>query len=543
MKRLNKNIIYIFLIILLSGIFISPLLEFKFYQSHDGEGHAARFAAYFQAFKDGQFPPRWAGNLNFGYGTPVFIFYYPLPGFVASGLHAIGTSYEDSFLALMIISFLLAPLFFYFWMREYLNKDIAFVGGLLYGLAPYHFLNVYVRGDIAETMALVFVPLVFLFIEKFIRSNKIIFLLLGAVSYGLLVLSHNGISLMFSPILFLYAVLRSKNKKILSFTLLIFILGLLLSSFFWLPALYEGKYVNTQVFIGSMYKKHFPTPLQLLYSNWGFGTDVQKPEGLSPQIGILHIALIVLALFTLFRNKDKKNIIFWLGVFLLAVLITLPLSGFIWEKLSILRLYQFPWRFTALSGFAAAVIGCFALETFKNKKLYLACLILLIISSIPFIKVKKYESKNDNYYNNYLATTDYGATISIWTAGDPGEPAKTQLELIGGKGKIENFVKKSNLHTFTINAETNSQILDNTTYFPGWIATIDGKKVPLEFQDMNHRGLITFYVPKGRHTVSLQFTESPMRLLSDILSLIGLVTVLLLSLLLLSRKLTERKNT
>ncbi len=537
MKKLNRNIIYIFLIILISGIFISPLLHFKFYQSHDGEAHVARFAAYFQAFKDGQFPPRWAGNLNFGYGTPVFIFYYPLPGFVASGIHSIDISFEDSFLLLMIISFILAPLFFYFWISEYINKDIAFIGGLLYGLAPYHFLNVYVRGDIAETMALVFVPLVFLFIEKFIRSKKIIFILLGAVTYGLLVLSHNGISLMFSPVLLLYAVLRSKTKKIFFLTLTIFVLGLLLSSFFWLPALYEGKYVNTQLFIGSMYKKHFPAPLQLIYSNWGFGPDVQKQRGLSPQIGILYITLTILALFILPKNKNKKDIIFWLGVFMVAVFITLSLSGFIWGKLSILRLYEFPWRFTALSSFTAVTIGCFTLYHMKSKKLYIVCFILLIAISIQFIKVKSYESKKDKFYINYSGTTDYhGASSSIWTAGDPGEPAKAQLELIGGKAKIENFKKKSTLHTFTINAQTNSQILDNTTYFPGWIAMVDGKRVPIEFQDMNHRGLITFRVPQGKHAIRLEFKESPIRLISDILSLIGTGTVILLSLLVFSKK-------
>lgn len=176
------------------------------------------------------------------------------------------------------------------------------------------------------------------------------------------------------------------------------------------------------------------------------------------------------------------------------------------------------------------------MDALKNKKLYFTCLALLIISSIPFIKVKDFESKNDKFYNNYQATTDFGATISIWTEGDPGKPAKAKLELIGGKAKIENFKKTTNLHTFTINAQTDSQLLDNTTYFPGWTATVDGKKVPIEFQDMNHRGLITYRVPKGRHDVRLQFIESPIRIISDVLSLVGVGTVLLLGLLLLSKK-------
>lgn len=531
---MKRNIIYIFLIILISVIFISPLLQFKFYQSHDGEGHVARFAAYFQAFKDGQFPPRWAGNLNFGYGTPVFIFYYPLPGYIASATHAVGVSYENSFLLLMILSFILAPLFFYFWTSEYLNKEIAFLGALFYGLAPYRFLNTYVRGDIAEMIALTFLPLVFLFIEKFIRSKKTIFILLGGVSYALLILSHNGISLMFSPVLLLYTFIRSKNIKLFLPAILIFVLGLLLSAFFWLPALYEGKYVNTGVFIGSMYKKHFPAPSQLIYSDWGFGPDVQKPGGLSPQIGILYVLLTILGLFLL--NKNKKDTVFWLGIFMPAVFITLPFSSIVWERLAILRLYQFPWRFTALSVFAATVIACLTLNSIKSKKIYIVCLLLLILSSMPFIKVKKYETKNDNFYNNYQATTDFGATISIWTEGEPGKRAKSQLELIGGKAKIENFKKKSNLHTFTINAQTNSQILDNTIYFPGWTAKVDGKKVPIEFQDMNHRGFITFYVPAGKHDITIQFTESPVRFISNILSLFGVAAVLLLTLVCLKYK-------
>lgn len=529
MKKINKDIIYVLLIFLISAVFIAPLFQFKFYKSHDGEGHSARFAAYFQAFQDGQFPPRWAGNLNFGYGTPVLIFYYPLPGYIASAIHSTGISYEDTFIAIMIASFLLAPLFFYFWMSEYINKDIAFLGALLYGLAPYHFLNVFVRGDIAEALALVFVPLVFFFTEKFTRSKKLIFIVLGAISYGLLVLSHNGISLMFSPILLMYSILRSKNKKIFVYALFIFILGLMISSFFWIPALYEGKYVNAQLFIGSMYQKHFPSFIQLIYSNWGFGPDVQKPGGLSPQIGIVYISLIILALFRLYKNK--KDILFWLGIFLLAVFITLPVSGFIWERLPILRLYQFPWRFTALSSFASAVVGCFVLNSFKNKKLYFSFLILILLVSIPLIKVKNYESKNDNFYDNYKATTDFGATVSIWTEGDPWKPAKSQIELIGGKAQITKVRKKSQLHTFEIDARTRAQILDNTIYFPGWVAKVDGKKVPIEFQDMNHRGFITFYIPQGKHKISIQFTESPVRIISDFLSLFGVATVVLLSLL------------
>jgi hypothetical protein len=68
-------------------------------------------------------------------------------------------------------------------------------------------------------------------------------------------------------------------------------------------------------------------------------------------------------------------------------------------------------------------------------------------------------------------------------------------------------------------------ILDNTAYFPGWEVTVDGIKAPIQFQDMNHRGLITFNVPNGEHSVKVVFKETPIRLLSDIVSVISLVLI------------------
>src|SRR3990172_9009087 len=101
---------YVFLLIFISFLFLTPIFSPNFYMSHDGEAHVARFAAYFQAFADGQIPPRWAGNLNSGYGTPLFIFFYPLPGYIASLLHIFALNFENIFKLLVAGSFILAPI-------------------------------------------------------------------------------------------------------------------------------------------------------------------------------------------------------------------------------------------------------------------------------------------------------------------------------------------------------------------------------------------------------------------------------------------------
>jgi uncharacterized membrane protein len=509
------------------AIFLSPLLTQHFYQSHDGEAHVARFAAYYQAFSDGQIIPRWAGNLNFGYGTPIFIFYYPLPGYLASFIHLLGINFQDTFKILMAISFILTIACFYLWAKTFLKKEIAILGALFYGLAPYHFLDLYVRGDVAEMMAFVFVPLVFWTIEKFIKTKKLLFLVLGGVFYAACILSHNGVSLMFSPVFLLYLLVRSQNRKIFLQLVVLLILGLLLSAFFWLPALYEGKYTNAKLFIGNMFKDHFPSFFQLIVPNWGFGPDVNKTGGLSPQLGLLYVGFVIASCKLWFGyHKQKKLLGFWLFVFFSALFIILPISGFVWQHFPLLRLYEFPWRFVGLASFAASVLACFVMERIKDKKILIVLLLVLILTSLPLIRVEKFISKSDSYYSNFSGTTYYhGEANPIWTAGDPHKQAEKPVEIIKGKGTVNNIEKKSQLHEYTVSTKEVLGIVDNTHYFPGWQVTVDGKKVPIQFQDPNYRGLITYDVSPGKHNVKVNFTESPIRKIANIATIFAIIFV------------------
>jgi hypothetical protein len=520
--RIKKDTFFIWAIILISSLYLIPLFFSPFYTSHDSEAHVARFAAYYSAFQDGQIIPRWAGSLNFNYGTPVFIFYYPLPGYLASILHLSGINLENSFKLLIALSFIGAPLTFYLWAKSLFKEEIAFAGALFYGFAPYHFLDLYVRGDVAESLAFIFVPLVLLFIEKLMQKFELKNVLYGAISYGLLILSHNGVSLMFSPIFFVYIFLRSRNKgrMISSITMMLF--GLAASSFFWLPALYEAKFTNGNLFIGNMYKDHFVTINQLISSGWGFGADVTKQGGLSPQIGVLYWIMVLGSLVILFKKRGRSMISYWLVVFFFAAFISLPMSSLIWEQLPLIKKFEFPWRFTGLSSFAACVLSCYVLSSIKSRKKMMGILIVLLISSISFAKINQIVHHNDEYYHVFTGTTYFhGEASPIWTAGDPGKYAKAPVEVIGGKGLIEDLKKKSQIHTYVVDAKDPMSILDNTIYFPGWKVFIDGQMVPIQFQDPNHRGLITFLVPKGKHIIKIEFTESKIRLFADILSLLS----------------------
>lgn len=527
--RIRKDLFFISLLLLISIFFLFPILPPGFYETHDGEAHVARFAAYYQAFQDGQFPPRWAGNLNFGYGTPIFIFYYPLPGWIASLLHLFGISFENAFKILIGTSFVAAPVTFYLWAKELFRKEIAFGGALVYGLAPYHFLNLYVRGDVAELLALAFVPLVVLSIEKILKRNSR-YIVLGGIFYGLLLLSHNGISLMFSPLLFVYCIARSKTKKQFLQAISLFLLGLALSAFFWLPALYESKYTNANLFIGDMYKKHFPTPLELITSPWGFGPNIRDSGGLSPQLGILPVLFVLGSVLVFLRDRRKnKALLGWLLAFSFAIFMALPVASFIWEMLPLVKKFEFPWRFIGLASFVASVLACYFFSKVRFEKIAFLLFLAIILMAIPLAQVKKYVSYEDSHYENFSGTTDYhGAASSPWTVGDPDGFAKSPVEIIGGTGTITNLSRKTNEHRYLVDAETEVQLLDNTHYYPGWRVSVDGKDVPIQFQDAHNAGLISFVVPEGDHIVLVSFTETILRtIVNDISFITGLIIVCL----------------
>jgi len=526
-KILVKNF-FLISIIAISFFYLIPLLNDQFYVSHDGEAHVARFAAYSKAFSDGQLIPRWASDLNSGYGTPLFIFFYPLPGYIASFLHVFGFEFEIIFKIIIISSFTLAPVFLFLWLKTKAREELAFIASTLYLVLPYRFLDTYVRGDIAEMLSFVFIPLIFHFIDKVQKEKKIVPMILGGIFYSLFILAHNGIAVIFAPVFFVYVFIFAKSRREFFASFGVFIIGAVLSSFFWMPAMLEAKYVFSKLFIEELYKENFISFWNLLYSTWGFGPAVNLPGGQSPQLGILYSTIPFLAFFLLRKMKEKKEIIFWLLILFFSILMTTQYSAFIWERMPVIKLLGYPWRFSALSGFASCMVIFCLLQLLKNRVLLYLLLGLFLLSSIPFVKVNKYIDKNDEFYYSYQGTTDYHRRTSpIWTETDFWKKAENQFEIISGEGKLENIRKESIKHMVDVQTKSKVAVVDNTVYFPGWRVRIDGEKTPIEFQDQNHRGLITFNVPKGKHNVEVKFGESKVRILSDIISLIAITGIVL----------------
>ncbi|OGH06122.1 MAG: hypothetical protein A2W22_04420 [Candidatus Levybacteria bacterium RBG_16_35_11] len=539
--KLQKLLFIVLILVVLIGLV--PLFSSSFYLSHDGQAHVARFAAYYKSFLDGQFPLRWAGDLNYRYGSPVFIFFYPLPGIIAIFLHLLGASFENTYKFIVGFSFILSFISFYIWTKEHFRKEVAIAGSIIYGLVPYHILNMYVRGGIGEILAVAILPLCFYFIDKIIKEKAFKHSVFGGIVFAFLILSHNSVSFLFAFILLAYGILNLKEKKDLLNIFYFFTLGISLAAFFWIPALLYGKYINASLLTGDIYKIHFASIWKLIYSPWGFGPNVNEQGGLSPQVSIPLFVLSLASFFLIIKlSYNRKNIIFWLFVFALGIFLSNSISSFIWQKSSFLKLFQFPWRMMVLSSFASSVLATYVINSLLKKKIFfLLIIVFIIVPSFFLIQTRQIPQKSDSFYLNYRYTTYYfGEATSIWTAGDFGEFPKAPLEIFSG-GKFKQITRKSNLHIFETKTKKDSGVVDNTVYFPGWHVKIDGKEVPIQFQDPNYRGLITFNVPKGNHIVEVKFRETKLNLVSDFISLGSLIFVIIYLLFMKKNSVNNRK--
>lgn len=531
-----KKYKYILIIIFVSLITIADLFKPGLPLTHDGQDHVARIANFYQNLLEGNIIPRWAGNLNWGYGHPILEFLYPLPSYLASFFHFVGFSLVDSLKLVFGISFALSGMTMYIFIKELLKDErAALLAGLLYIIAPYRFVDLYVRGAIGEHVAFIFPPLIFYFflkLSKRFSSWNLIFL---AVSFAGFNLAHNAISIMFLPLFGLYALFllwQSKNKIQLGFVYLITIfLGFGLSAFFWLPAFMEGKYTLRDIVTsGGEYMVSFATWKDFFLSQWSYGGTV----ALSKQIGGIHwigIFSSIIAMYYLYKKKNKLWIVI-LGSFIvlgITLFLMTSASNVIWQSITILQKFQFPWRFLSLTVFLSALLGAIAFSIFsdKYKKVLLLMLIVgLLIANKDYWHANGFLHKEEGFYSGiYNGTTDTGESAPIWSVRFMEKRPVSRIEIIKGSGEIKEIKRSFTKREYEIDALERTRIVENTLYFPGWNVVIDGRMVIPEFQDQNHRGLITFYVDRGKHLAEIAYEETKTRKLANFVSLVSILIV------------------
>lgn len=542
----KKNRIAILVILLLVIPAAIPLLKGGFFYFSD-EPHIANLYQMIRAIGSGQFPPRMAPDMSYGYGHPLFNFYYVLPFYLGSIVFGLTKSLISSYKIITLITIPLSSVAMYYWLKQHTSKFLSVAGAILYVYTPYRAVDLYIRGSLGENYAFVFFPLTALFVYKSINKKDPKYIGLLGISVAALILSHNLSPLIFLPWLGLYALTLAWKKGIKNIRKPIYgmLLGLGGSSYWWLPALIDkGLLANQAVFA---YIDHFPFIKQLIIPYWGYGSSVWGPtDELSFQIGVVNLALVLFAGIWFLMRKAKKNTSVALLIicyFFSAVFLMNIRSNFLWKSFFLADYIQFPWRLLMITTFlSSSLVIVFNRKKLSSKILAASIVFLSMLLTLNYFKPSEYYYPDDDYflkrffanrtiegerdnisdqYKNY--SEDYlllPQTVDERPSSFPDE------KIVSSDAEVVSIKEISAVnYESEIVADTNSSATVNFYYFPGWQLKVDEEIVSAEI--LKPLGNMSVEIPPGTHTLSVEWKETPLRKAANVISIISAIIIMM----------------
>ncbi|MBI5045133.1 MAG: hypothetical protein HZC02_04350 [Candidatus Levybacteria bacterium] len=530
--RLNKKFIagLILVLLFLSLPLIAPFFQKGYFTTHDGEWAVVRLADMYREVRDGQIPPRFSGNLNSGYGYPLFQYAYPMPYYLGLVLYLFQIGLVDSIKILFASTVFLSGVAMFFLSRSLWKSNIAgIVSAILYMYAPYRLVDLYVRGSIGESIASVFFPLILLTmlsLRERITPVRVVLLSLLTAS---LVLTHNIMAVLFLVIIlgfFIYFLIE-KDFLTIKASLIGIVGGFMLSAYFWIPALLEKKYILLSIIPIADRSLHFVSLNQLILPTWGYGTPTD-PDAFTYQIGLAHIFVVFLIGVTFFlKKKDLMRNITTLFFILISVFLFLmfPLSKVIWENTPLLHEINYPWTCLMPIIFLSSIIaGKTAITNFfplQKIIVGIAC-VAAIFFGITYARPNKIVDNGDGFYfTNDATTTSSKELMPLWVKDIPQVRPKNKIEIIKGIGNISPLHITSHKALFETDLKTDAIIRFNTIYFPQWEWKVDGKNTPYSYN--NRVGVMDAHFTKGHHNISIVLRDTPIRIISNSISFVTFV--------------------
>lgn len=397
----------------IAAIVSIPTMMPYLYEGDDLYFHLLRIEGIAEGLRTGQFPVRIQPEWMNGYGYPVSIFYGDGILWIAGILRILGFPLQLSYkIYLYLINALTFGIAFWSFKRIVKDDKIAVIGGILYTLAPYRLMNIYVRGAVGEYTALTFLPLILVAAYEILMEDqekrRYSWLLLAVGMTGI-IQSH---ILTCEIVVFVLGVTclvcwkRVFEKERLREMAGAVILTVLINFGFLLPFLdymREDLLVNSAEFDG--YIQTSGTFLNQLFALFphAYGASISIVDGLSGNVEkAFCIGAVFLFAMIIFVIDRKKN---WnedrnerkLGSFcgaMGAVLLFMSTIWFPWDFLNdlgdvfgvLISRLQFPWRFLGTAGCLLSAVACIVLmrkkESGNEKELICCGLIMLGLTAI-----------------------------------------------------------------------------------------------------------------------------------------------------------------
>jgi hypothetical protein len=230
-----------------------------------------------------------------------------------------------------------------------------------------------------------------------------------------------------------------------------------------------------------------------------------------------------------------------LGVLLALLLATRPVGYVVVKFVPLAGYVQFPWRMFLFSSCLAALCAPAAVDGFfRGARARLAAAAITIACVIGF-QLPGYGPQAP-LVRSHLQVEKFlrGLSIDYVTSMNEYLPLTVKravptfdlvAHVVDGTAQLALTSRAPGRYRADVVAESPAIVEFNAHWFPGWRARVDGDEVtigPDGAAPIDSGGLIRVRVPPGRHTVTLGFGRTPLRLACDNLSLAALIGALTL---------------
>jgi hypothetical protein len=520
----------------------------------------------------GVFPARWMPDAAYGLGYPFFNFYASLPFYIAALLNVAGVDLIVAIKLTQSLGMFAAGGAMWLFARRVLSPWGSALAASAYVLAPFHLVNVYVRGDsLSEFWAFVWFPLILWAVSKTIDGRWwTAAQMVLALSLAGLVLTHNVSAVLFVPFIVIYALALLMHharqtdhmaQEFMHGAIALMgpaLIALALSAWFWLPAL--GEAGNAQ--LGEQttgyfnYSNHFRST-NLVQGSPAFDYSVNE-NGDAFAMGLVQTMLIVLGssvwLFSERRTpRGIFNLFLLLALFALSTFMMLPASAFVWEHAPLIKLAQFPWRMLSVQAVFAAVLigGISTLEKpdprsgVNHSPLFtlaiLFSFLLLIWSALAQLpnarlnvqsrdvtpaSIQLYEWHTGNIGTTIRAEYLPKTVLPLPRTGPAlmGLPPQLLIAQDGAPASALTSQLQSQSpaqQTWRVQAAQPMTVAVPLIYTPAWQAQLNGSAVALAPHAGS--GWARVALPAGEHTLVLVYAGTPLQQTGNALSLVALV--------------------
>jgi hypothetical protein len=559
-----KNLLAIFAVLVLSWWAIRNLFVTGYFSMHD-DLQAMRQLQMHKCFEQDQLPCRWVPDMGFEYGYPLFNYYPPMPYYLGEIFVLAGWQIIDSVKVGALLAFLLGAIGMYLLASEFWGRLGGIASAIFLTYAPYHAVDLYVRGAVNEFWAITWFPWIYWTAYKLILTEKWKYVMWLSFFVGMLMLSHNPLLMIFTPTLILwcgfwllFCWLKGDNVRMqLKIRIVTPLLRLsiaafwafTLAAFFTLPVLFEKQFAHVDSIVMGYfnYLAHFVALQQFfLWKDWGYGASgYGLNDDMSFQIGHIHWIGSLLSLVVAWKLWKKKQELSWMILLMLGITYGSAFMGHlrsnpIWAWIKPLEFLQFPWRWLSLVIFGVSFLsGSLVFLKYQISNIKYQKYVELLIFTFLIIGVILYNHKYftwDIYYPQMTDEEKFSGenwkrqlTSSIFdylpisAPLPPVGPPAGDLVIVAGAGEYVTLEKAADSQIYELALKEESVVRLNTFYFPNWRYWLsNGESVELtDYKLHEELGVPEFKIPAGEYTLSTKLEDTLVRKIGNWVSMIG----------------------